>query len=191
MYILVFYHNQLSGNFNPSSPDVLSINETYKYSILGNLSNLHKDSESKYTFAIVYDEIKTYNVWKQTNMPLDEIEYLDNKTLYNATGYEPVKIRANRMGTDCIFGGITVSKHKSKTYFDGCPGGDTWYFSIGYTGASWANAPKIPANSQGVTYMTMWAKIPIPQIFMIGSCKYNNYVSFRFSSLYVIIILFL
>lgn len=106
-YLLVFYHNILGGYFTKYSDEASYIDETYKYSILSNISDLYRDSDKKFTFALVYDELQIYNIWQQTNNPLNEEAQWPGYH-YNVTGYNPIRILAGKVNDYCTWGGLLI-----------------------------------------------------------------------------------
>lgn len=144
---------------------------------------MYRDFDKKFTFALVYDELQIYNICQQTNNPMNE--EAQKSYNYNVTGYNPIRI-SGKVNDYCTWGGLVLT-----TYIDGCPGGASWFYSIGYTGAHWQYTGYIPSNIKPVNYVTLWVKVPIPEIFNIGSCKYQNYLSIHSSYFHVMIILYL
>lgn len=175
----VFYHNLLGGNFT-NKTEAKSINTKYKYSILTEIDDEFRDYDNKFTFALVYPELNLYNIWQQTNNPLNESEKSDNNIHYKVEGYNNITILADRNETQCEWGGLTLSS--TDNLIDGCPGGSTWFFTIGYVGTTWNGYPKIPSNNQGVDIVSLWVKVINDKYQVMQTCnvKFCNLINFKY-----------
>ena len=107
----------------------------------------------------MYPKLRLFNVWKQKNNPLNEPKIVksDYKP-YNVTGYQYVKVLADRKHEHCVWGGLCLSL--ADALIDGCQGYDNFYFAIGYTKQLWEdNKVTIPSNGTGVNVVSLWVKV--------------------------------
>lgn len=182
-YLLVFYQNITGGYFKYSS-DAKSSNYPLRYSILNEISDIHRDSDHKFTFALVYDEHNTYNIWQQSNNPLYEQIDTTKHGHYNVTGYNPIDIPGFTSYSQCTWGGLLISSNPSGALIDGCPGGGDWVYAIGYTGIFWndngrynSTFNRIPSNQlPGTVAVSLWVKVKIQTEFM----EFHNNILFNF-----------
>lgn len=128
------------------------------YSILSTLGRQHRDESGKYTFALVYEEISRYNIWQQSNNPIYEINKPGGN--YKVPGYNRIDIKADRVHSDCTFGGLVTDPDNGNTLLYGCPGGTNWFFSIGYTGKH-SDYTLIPSNDTNVKEVSLWVKLTV------------------------------
>lgn len=134
VYLKIFYHNIEKGGFFDNVTQAKYNPDQNKYSILSNITDEFRDSDGKFTFAIVYPTKGIYNIWQQSNFPLDQPKYVSGKTTTTpVAGFKPIKTYANRTNVNCTWGGLTCPNYTSYL-LDGCPNGPDWFFAIGYTG---------------------------------------------------------
>lgn len=143
--------------------------------MLSALGRQHRDEDGKFTFALIYDEIKGYNIWQQSNNPIHEIDAGGRN--YFVSGYNPIDIKANRSDPLCTFGGL-VNPRFQNVLLHGCPGGTNWYFAIGYNGKT-TNYPKIPSNETNVNIVSLWVKILVFKDIFSCLCNYASFFSSR------------
>ncbi|EAY10771.1 hypothetical protein TVAG_121750 [Trichomonas vaginalis G3] len=184
----IFYHNLLGGLFANKS-EAKSINTTYKYSIPTEVTDEFRDQDNKFTFALVYPEINLYNIWQQTNNPLNERPKAANNSHYYVEGYYNITILANRNETNCIWGGLLLSH--TENLMDGCPGGKDWFYTIGYVGTGWRADKQllIPSNDSGVNIVSLWVKVIDDKYKVMLTCKANNYAIFSNKLFYLVFVM--
>ncbi|EAY21572.1 hypothetical protein TVAG_013370 [Trichomonas vaginalis G3] len=157
LYLKVFYHDIQLGGYFTNKNEARWNDKKYKYSILTEIDDKYRDTDGLFQFSIVYPELRTFNVWKQKNNPLNEPKVIksDHKPC-NVTGYQYIKVLADRKDDLCVWGGLCLSD--SDALIDGCQGLTDWYFAIGYTGVMWAKQVTIPSNGVGVNVVSLWVR---------------------------------
>ncbi|EAY08470.1 hypothetical protein TVAG_145500 [Trichomonas vaginalis G3] len=164
----------LGGVFS-NKTEAKNINTKYKYSILNEINDEFRDNDRKFTFALFYPELKLYNIWQQSNNPLNEPKKWTTNNYYKVQGYRNFTTLADRKHEKCNWGGLVLSH--TENLIDGCPGGEDWYFTIGYVGRPWFSVTdKIPSNDSPVNVVSMWVKVINDKYTIIQSCmcKYFN-----------------
>lgn len=158
-FLKVFYHDVRSGLFKDANEAKFHLDPN-KYSILSSISNEHRDKTGKFTFALIYPEYpQKYNIWRQQNNPLNEIKIRnDNAYMYNVTGYDIIKIKADSSGIDCKWGGLITST-ANNCIVDGCPGGAGWWYSIGYYKLNPAHSNSPAFYSTHVNIVSLWVQV--------------------------------
>ncbi|EAY08473.1 gp3-related protein [Trichomonas vaginalis G3] len=187
IYMKVFYHNMLGGVF-ANKDQAKYINSQYKYSILNEINDEFRDNDRKFTFALFYPEINLYNIWQQSNSPLNEPKKWTNNNHYKVAGYQNLTILADRQDSYCVWGGLALSH--TENLIDGCPGGKDWYFTIGYVGTEWNYVRnKIPSNDSKVNIVSLWVKVIEDKYKILHSCIQNYFIKMNFEFIAFIIIL--
>ena len=164
LFQLVFFHNISNRNFFDDLKQAESCDLPGRYSIIKQHGRKHRDSEGKFTFALVYEELNLYNIWQQNNNPLFEIEKPGGH--YFVSGYNCSDCQAKNSD----WGGLVRSNH-SNVLLDGCPGSGSWFYALGQTKEmeGWTT---IPAIRQGVNYVSLWVKLG-KNYFTDPSCPNN------------------
>ena len=136
LYLKVFYHDIQLGGYFTNKNEARWNDKKYKYSILTEIDDKYRDTDGLFQFSIVYPELRTFNVWKQKNNPLNEPKVIksDHKPC-NVTGYQYIKVFADRKDENCVWGGLCLSN--SGALIDGCQGLKDFFYAIGYTGQQW------------------------------------------------------
>ena len=182
----VFYHNMLGGVFS-NKDQAKYINSQYKYSILNEINDEFRDNDRKFTFALFYPELNLYNIWQQSNSPLNERKKWTTNNHYKVEGYNNITILADRNDSACVWGGLTLSH--SGSLIDGCPGGADWYFTIGYVGEpTHFIKNKIPSNDAKVGVVSLWIKVIQDKYSIWQSCNKNYFIHSNFEFLFFILI---
>ena len=178
------------GGFFSSKEEAKSSNSQYKYSILTEINDEFRDKDHKFTFALIYPEIKLYNIWQQSNNPLSENKKWTTNNYYYVEGYQNITILAKRNEDYCRWGGLLLSH--SESLIDGCPGGQEWFYTIGYVGRGWGPTEQnflIPSNNDGVNIVSLWVKVIDDKYKIILSCQVNNYISFVYWISYLVFVM--
>lgn len=175
----IFYHDIRHGAFDKVEDAKWSEDPT-RYSLLSSLSREHRDKDGKFTFALLYPELKIHNIWQQSENPINiQDPYSDNIHHFNVSGYNPIDIKADRNEKYCIWGGLLLSE-TTVSLLDGCPGGYNWYFSIGYNGQASDYPNAIPSNNKPVKIVSLWVKVSDTCApFYKSYCSTNFYIDFR------------
>ena len=178
VFLKVFEHKNLPSVYFNDSSEVLHSDISDKYSILSELSDSERDSDFKFTFVLYYPELLTYNYWQQSNNPINETDKVTSgNSLYNVTGYRPIRLLANRQYNSCTFGGLLLSSLQAYTYLDGCPGGNNWFFSIGRyhsIDSRWPHYYLMPSNDLAVSEVSLWVKVSKNKFELFDSCNMNR-----------------
>lgn len=186
IYLKIYFQNitnSTEGYFNTSDEAIYSKNPN-RYSLLSTLGRHHRDSDGKYTFALVYDELSLYNIWQQSNNPIHEQNVVGN--FYNVSGYNPIELNIFRSDEYCTFGGL-VNAQKRNLLLHGCAGSTSWFYAIGYTGKI-EHTPKIPSNHTSVNIVSLWVKYNIIEPRITCFCSYSSTPISRLM-IYVIILM--
>ena len=146
----VFHHNNHWGTngkyFADAEEAQLITDDNDKYSVLQNIAN-YKNTNN-FEFLLQYPGVSDtqYNRWTQTANPI-------TTNSGTAVGYTAVGTPSWTTGA---FAGISKSYAPSKTFLDGSPLDNTWYYAIGSYGAYYDGMPG-PATIAG--YVNLWSRI--------------------------------
>ena len=176
-WLKVFHHSFENKAFFLNENEASYIISKDKYSILSNITNKFKISH-KFEFLLVYPESNqdVYFHWKQSKNPIYDNETTNDK---KASGFQHIDKNTDK---DYSWGGLVKTcipaNGKIKTFINGNPGIDEWYFAIGmYENADsrW-HQEGIPSyiNNVGCQYVSLWLKIPSALSGMI-SCRCYGY----------------
>ena len=168
LWLNLFTHDCMGGTNNfENKNEALSCNKEGKYSILSELNQSFK-IKGKYEFLIEYPEKKTYNIWRQTNRPIDEPE-TGNKYV---EGFQPLTTLAP--GTN--WGGLCQTNDTNPySLLNGTPksvGNIGWDYAIGVYKISPLKNGLIPYVGGFVSIVKLWVKSPI--IYEQISCNINR-----------------
>lgn len=167
LWELIFFHNVTEGTnlyFDDSS--ALNNNEENKFSIIGFINEAFRINGC-YEYLLEYPEHGEYLIWQQTI-------HISNTTAQQTAadiGYK--KKHQNYEG----FKGLSRSTNSHATVFDGSPGTDGFYFSIGAK-CEFAYSNRfagVPLNAEYPTRICyLWIRVP-PK-FLLSRCTNNQYL---------------
>ena len=182
LWLNLFSHDCMDGKNNfENKSEALSCNKEGKYSILSELNQSFK-IKGKYEFLLEYPELKIYNIWRQTNRPIDEPE-IGNSYV---EGFQPLTTLApyHRWGGLCL-----TNDTSPYSLLNGTPisvGNGGYFFAIGlYKTSSW-NHGLIPTNDKPVSVVKLWVKFPV--LFELMSCNVNRKSNFYLSLTFCMIV---
>ncbi|EAX80188.1 hypothetical protein TVAG_240310 [Trichomonas vaginalis G3] len=187
VYLKIFYHDVDKGGFFDSVAQAKYNLDENRYSIISNITDEFRDSDGKFTFLILYPTFGRYNIWQQSNFPLQEPKFTSSREkLSPVEGFNSIKTFANHSEINCTWGGLVLTNYP---YYllDGCPNGINWNFAIGYTGANTVFPDSIPADVGTTKIVSLWMKSMQDKAIYLDSCKLFN--CFRFSISYPTFIL--
>ena len=151
-WLKLFYHHMenIEEAFD-NIEDATYIIGTNQYSIL---SEVQKWPHSgPYEFLLEYPEHKGFNRWKQTNFPLNEVDYEQYPL---AKGYENVSIS----WTDYSWGGLLKS-NDGCSLLEGSIGTFNWFYAIGTKkNCAQYGIEDFPGPGTHVHTVYLWMKVP-------------------------------
>ena len=159
-WMLVFYHNSSNGLFYNEFEEIKFQNDYKhgKYSIFGLLQSDLKQN-NKFEFLLEYPELNGYNLWRQSNNPIEENKLPD---IVFVKGYEEINVQF----TMNCWHGLSLSD-SDKTFIDGSNCQQTgqlenyYYYSIGATSA-WLGDNCFAGPEKCVHNVYLWVRMSPP-----------------------------
>jgi len=152
-WMMIFYHDSVSGGFFSSLEEAMFSENPNKYSIFSKIGDEYK-IDGYYEFLLEYPTFDGYNRWKQSDLPWKN-EEISGKS---ANGYTPINISWNSYN----WGGLVKSRnsnHPGITLLDGSAGSDYWFYAIGCVDPYTYN-PNYPGPFySAIRYSRLWIRI--------------------------------